>query len=118
MDNTLKLGSYTYQIISQEVIKKEESEGILYSISVTAYCPNSICELEEVSFSCIFKIKNYNTVTEPLDSTIFAVEFMKANSSSIEVYDDGSIHWHGTVDINWNDEFGKDVEFDLSLNNV
>lgn len=118
MDNTLKLGSYTYQITNQEIIKKEESNGILYSIEVTAYCPNSICELEEVSFSCIFKIKNYNIVTEPLDSTIFAVEFMKANSSSIEVYDDGSIYWHGTVDINWNDEFGKDVEFDLSLNNV
>ena len=118
MNNTLKLGSYTYQITNQEITKEEDADGILYSIDITAYCPNSICELEEVSFSCIFKIKNYNAVTEPLDSTIFAVEFVKANYSSIEVYDDGSIYWHGTVDVNWNDKFGKDVEFNLSLNNI
>ena len=108
-----KLGSVNYEITKQDLDIFQTSSG--YSVSVSIVARNETIDpyIGEISLAFGGTVESLNSVTENIAGLLFIAEFTDC-SGTLEVLED-IIHFYGTTDVNWNEELGKDVEFDVEL---
>jgi hypothetical protein len=70
-------------------------------------------DIGEISLAFGGTVESLNSVTENITGLLFVAEFIDC-SGTLEVLEN-TIHFYGTTDVNWNEELGKDVEFDVEL---
>jgi len=109
----LKLGSVNYEITNQDINIFQTSSG--YSVSVSIIARNEMVDSDIGEISLAFRgtVESLNSVTENITGLLFVAEFIDC-SGTLEVLEN-TIHFYGTTDVNWNEELGKDVEFDVEL---
>lgn len=108
-----KLGSVNYEITKQDINIFPTSSGYSVSVSITARNEIIDPDIGEISLAFGGTVESLNSVTEDITGLLFVAEFIGC-SGTLEVLED-TIHFYGTTDINWNEELGKDVEFDVEL---
>lgn len=108
-----KLGPVNYEITNKDIDICQTSSGYSVSVSVTARNETVDPDIGEISLTFEGTIENLNSVTENIAGLLFVAEFIDC-SGTLEVLED-TIHFYGTTDVNWNEELGKNVEFDIEI---
>lgn len=109
------VGGIEYYIAQKDIDLKKQDLGYICSINLIVKNNNVDFEISELNFTCDFCIPQKNYVIEDPIASIFAIEFNHIASSKIEVFEDDSIHWYGTADINWQEPFKSNVPFDIYI---
>ena len=108
-----KLGSVNYEITKQDINIFPTSSGYSVSVSIIARNETVDPDIGEISLAFGGTVESLNSVTENITGLLFVAEFIDC-SGTLEVLEN-TIHFYGTTNVNWNEELGKDVEFDVEL---